>query len=367
MTVQKSTSENPAVKPAAFAGLKPSERFPELKNILSSPAPTESMTREEAVSEDLPDLNDLAEFVEDTIPIIDTSKEIPGTAPAPTKENFFKYEEDGKEIELPAEEVRKKLSSAQKDGEEAKKYKSLLAEKNKEMEVLSKKAALLDKLEKIKHDEDALIKLITGEDPETFKLRAAEKHRIKKTGSAEEKSALEREERIDRLEKELASRKQRDDELAESLKSQEKQAEYNQALDLVRNEFLKNKLDSGTEEESIKINKYLWNDGRERMKEYIKKYKDHPKYLANKKEMNAKFAERAFMEAAKDLKEITVGQVTKQADKVIEDKKKKALESAQASVSKGSGAKTLDMADFKGKSPREIAALLTGNKKFSIF
>ena len=65
-----------------------------------------------------------------------------------------------------------------------------LAQANKRMKDLEsrmpdleKKAALLDKLESIKHDPMEIIKIATGKDPEQFLAEAMRKQRILETGS----------------------------------------------------------------------------------------------------------------------------------------------------------------------------------------
>lgn len=291
--------------------------------------------------------------VEEEAPALDASEESVQT---------ITFKANGQEQEITLEEARKKLAMAEGGAQAFTK----LAQANKRVKELEKslpelqqKASLLEKLESVKHDPEAIIKIATGKDPQEFMAEYLRKQRILETGSDAEKAQLEKEERLAKLERELeVERAER-----EAFKKAEQERQYTSERDSLKSmmeaEFFKHKVDLGNEVDSNATNEYLWQASQQRMAKYVKKYQDHPKF----KELLPKMAQKSFEDVAGTVKRITTGSVQAKVDEAIKQKKQKAAE--QAAVASTRHMADPNSQDFSGLSVREIADRLVGKKKFS--
>jgi hypothetical protein len=291
--------------------------------------------------------------VEEEAPAQDVSEE-------PVQTITFKA--NGQEQEITLEEARQKLAMAEGGAQAFTK----LAQANKRVKEFEKlvpelqqKAALLEKLEEVKHDPEAIIKIATGKDPQEFMAEYLRKQRILETGSDAEKAQLEKEERLAKLERELeVERAER-----EAFKKAEQERQYTSERDslksMMESEFFKHKVDLGSDIDSNAANEYLWHRSQQQMAKYVKKYQDHPKF----KELLPKMAQKSFEDVAGTVKRITTGSVQAKVDEAIKQKKQKAAE--KAAVASTRRMSDPDSNNFAGLSVREIADKLVGKKKFS--
>lgn len=291
-----------------------------------------------------------AEEAEET-PVVDVSDE-----------QTISFKANGIEQNISLEEARKKLAMAEGGAQAFTK----LAKATKEMKALEArlaaaqaKAESMDKLEELKNDPEAIIKIATGQDPEEFLASYLKKRRILETGSDAEKADLERAERLAQLEREVAENKAE----RERLKAQEEErnfnSERNSLKSMLEGEFFKHKVDHGNEVASNEANELLWQMGQREMTRYVKKYKDHTKF----KELLPKMVEKSFSSAASKLNRLATGSVQEKVDEAIKQKKQDASEKAAVASTPRSG--KIDPSSFKGVSNIfELANKAVGKKIF---
>lgn len=302
--------------------------------------------------------------------------------PENSDDQIIKVKAYGKEIELGMEDAAKRLgvdkdvlsqlpreavSSALSKIEGANKAFKKAADVNKRLKDLEskyqaaeQKAKLLDKLEEVKHDWKAIVQIATGKDPEQFLAEAMKKQRILETGTEQEKAQLEREERVAELERKLQLQAEKQKEIEEAEKSRSYNSEKEQLKSLLESEFHKHKFELDNEVDSNDVNELLWQQSQARMKQYVKKYQDHPKF----NELLPKMAQKSFDDVASKLKRLTTAQVQAKVDQAIQNKKKQAAEKAAVTAS-SRPSQDLKASDFKGLGVREMADRLLGKKTFS--
>lgn len=280
-------------------------------------------------------------------------------------DQIIRFKANGEEVEMTLEEAKKQLSMAQgaqkafnKLDRANKKVKELEAKQQE----LAEKAALLDKLEEVKHDWKAVLQIATGQDPEQFLAEVMRKQTIRETGTEAERAQLEKEERLAQLERQLEAQRQKQEQLEKLDQERAYGAEKAELKSMLESEFFKNQFKLEDQEDTDYINETLWQRGQKRMQQYVKKYQDHPKF----KTLLPKIVQKSFEEEAQRLKRVTTGSVQAKVEEAIKNKKQKAAE--QAAVASTRQLKQPDADKFKNaKSVREIAEALTGSKKFSLW
>jgi hypothetical protein len=299
----------------------------------------------------------------------------------PPEMEIIKFKANGREKEVTLEEASKKLGvdseimqqlpaeaikSALSKIEGGTQAFSKLAQTNKKLKELESKLpelekfkSLFDKLESVKHNEDELLKIISGKDPETWKADFLRKQRILETVSEAEKAQLEKEERVAQLEKQLEAQRVRQEELEKSEQDRLYKSEKDSLKTMLEGEFFKHKFALENEVDSNDVNEMLWQQGQRRMSEYVKKYQDHPKF----KELLPKMAQKSFEDVAGKLNRLTTGSVQAKVDEAIKAKKQKAAE--KAAVASTRRISEVNPDDFTGLGVREIADRLIGKKKFT--
>lgn len=285
--------------------------------------------------------------------------------PRAVEEQIIKFKANGEERELTLEEAKKQLAMA----EGGAKAFTKLAQANKKIKEFEskeadyrKKVELLDKLESIKHDENELIKVITGKDPDEWITDVLRKRRIMETGTETEKAQLEREQRVSALERQLEAQRERQEAAERAEQERNFNSEQTNLKSMLETEFFKNQIKLENELDSNDANEMLWTDGNRRMKAYVKKYKDHPRF----KELLPKMAQKAFEDVAGKINRLATGSVQTKVDEAIKAKKQKAAEMAGVASTRKLSDVNLD--EFSKLSVREVANKLVGKKnRFSLF
>jgi hypothetical protein len=280
-------------------------------------------------------------------------------------EQTITFKANGEDVSLTLEEARSKLAMA----EGGAKAFTKLAQANKRLKELEsssseykKKAELIDKLESIKHNEDELIRLISGKDPQEWKAEILRKERILSTGSAAEKSQLEKDERIAELERKQSIADAKQEELAQLEQERSYNSEKSSLNNMLEGEFFKHKLELGNDIDSNDANELLWADGNRNVTKLVAKYKEHPKF----KDALPKIIQKAFGEAANKLNRLATGSVQTKVDEAIKAKKEKAAANAAVASTRHISEPNSD--DYSGLGVREMIEKLTGKKgKYSRF
>jgi hypothetical protein len=274
----------------------------------------------------------------------------------------IKFKANGEDREITLEEARKQLAMAEGSRQaftKLDKANKRVKELENSLPDLEKKAALLDKLEEVKHDWKAIVQIATGQDPDQFLAEALRKQRILETGTDAEKEQLEKEERFMELERKLQAQAERQAEIEKRETDRRFKSEKDSLKSMLETEFFKHKFELGSDVDSNDVNEMLWQQGQRRMSQYVKKYKEHPKF----QELLPQMAQKSFEEVAGKLKRLTTGSVQAKVDEAIKQKKQKAAE--QAAVTSTRHISEANADDFKGLSVREIADKLVGKKKFT--
>ena len=322
----------------------------------------ESLTSESEVDVPISDFWDnKTEAVEEAVETpagAEVGEEASDVSPGET----IKFKANGKEVELTFDEARKRLALAE-GGAQAFTKLAVANQKVKELESklpdLEKYKGLFDKLESVKHNEDELIKIISGKDPETWKADFLRKQRIQTTGSDAEKAQLIKEERLSQLERQLEAQRSRQEELEKNESDRLYKSEKDSLKTMLESEFTKHRFSMGNDVDSNDVNEMLWQQGRLRMTEYVKKYQQHPKF----QELLPKMAQKSFEDVAGKLNRLTTGSVQAKVDEAIKAKKVNAAEKAATASTRRMADVNPD--DFKGLSVREIADKMLGKKKFT--
>ncbi len=284
----------------------------------------------------------------------------PGEEPEAPPSETIRFKANGEEQEISLEDARKKLAMV----EGGAKAFSQLAQANKRIKELesandpdtAKKVALMDKLESLKHDDRALIQIITGKDPDEYLAELLRKERIRETGTDVDIRTLEREEEFAQLKRELEAQRERQEEHDKRESARLKSSETSELKGLVDQEFFKHKFETGDETDSNDMNEMLYTQGRHRMSQYVKKYQSHDNF----KQLLPKIVEKSFTEVAGKLQRLTTGSVQSKVDEAIAAKRQTAKEQAALASTRRLTEPRTD--DFKGLGPREIAEKLTGNR-----
>lgn len=269
------------------------------------------------------------------------------------------YKANGEELEISLDEARKKLAMAEggaKAFTKLAKANKELAKLKAEQSQLADKAALLDKLESVKHDWRQILQIATGQDPDQFLQEVMRKNNILQHGSEAEKAQLEKEERLAQLERKLQAQQQKQEELERQEQERNYSSEKSNLKNMLEGEFFKHKFDLGNDLDSNDVNEMLWQQGQRRMTQYVKKYQDHPKF----KELLPKMAQKSFADVAGKLQRLTTGQVQAEVEKAITQKKQKAAEKAAVASTRRIQEPNID--NFRGKGIRDIADMLVGKK-----
>lgn len=365
-----------ATKGPMSPGQKLSDQFPGLKDIQSQ---LESVETEADAQVSLDEINSAVSEVEVDVPASDfwdnneeqavAEPELQAEASPESQDvsveddsQTITYKANGQELKVTLDEAKKKLAMAEGGAQAFTK----LAQANKRLKELEsrvpeleKQAELINKLEEIKHDPQALLQLITGQDYNAFLDEQVRRREILKTGTESEKAALEKADRLAALERKLAVQAERQQQLEEAEQSRAYSSEKEQLKSMLNAEYFKHQFKLDSEVDSNDLNEMLWQQGQQQMQRYVKKYQDHPKF----DELLPKMAEKSFQDVAGKLKRLTAGQVQAKVDEAIAKKKQKAAEQVQvASARQVSG---VSAEDFKGMGVREIADKLLGKKTFS--
>ena len=279
----------------------------------------------------------------------------------PDADQIVKFKANGQDQELTMAEVRKRLSmqEGQKDAfNRASKAEKMLKEMESKQSSLQEKADLLDKLESLKHDPMAVIKIATGMDPEAYLSKILQDREVRETGSAAEIDALDKSDKLARLERQLEEQAERQSQIEKSESSRLKNAETAELKSLVDGEFFKHQFKLADDVDSNVANDMLYSRGKKRMTEYVKKYQDHPNF----KSLLPKMAQKSFEDVAGEINRLTTGQVQDNVDKAIAGKKAKAQESAQMAAN--SRNEENPTKGFEGLSIRDIANKLRRSGTF---
>ncbi len=305
-----------------------------------------------------------SEGSEETEPQLDA--EAPDTAePDVSAEQTIKFKANGEEVEISMADAIKQLSMA----EGSRQAFSKLDKANKRVEELEqslpdlqRKAEMLDKLDSVKHDWKQIIKIATGQDADAFMADAMRKQGIIDGGDDAQIASLKREERMAELERELYMQQERQKNVETRETERLAVAQKAELKGLLDAEFHKHQIETGNDIDSNAANDMLYNEGKRRFGQYVKKYQDH----AQIKQLIPRMAAKAFDEVAGEMKRLSAGTVQSQLDKAISDKKAKAAE--LAGIASTRRATDPDPDKYKGMSVAQIADKLrglTGKNRFS--
>lgn len=279
----------------------------------------------------------------------------------PDADQIVKFKANGQDQELTMAEVRKRLSmqEGQKDAfNRASKAEKTIKDMESKQSSLQEKAALVDKLESLKHDPMAIIKIATGMDPEEYLSKILQDRQVRETGSASEIDALDKSDKLARLERQLEEQAERQSQIEKSESSRLRTAETAELKSLVDGEFFKHQFKLADDSDSNVANDMLYSRGKKRMTQYVTKYQDHPNF----KSLLPKMAQKSFEDVAGEINRLATGQVQDNVDKAIAGKKAKAQESAQMAATSRQD-EGVD-AGFAGLSIRDIANKLRRSGSF---